>query len=93
MQKLIRVTQPTLAVLEVLLREEYGTWGLHIAKQTGLKPGTIYPILERLEAAGWVISVWETEITRAAPKRKNFLLLAHARATVEELIRLKRKRR
>ncbi len=92
MDKLIRVTQPTLAVIEVLLREEYGTWGLKISKETGLKPGTIYPILERLEAAGWVISVWETEITRAAPKRKNFLLLAHARAKAEDLVRLRKKR-
>lgn len=86
MQKLVRVTQPTLAVLEVLLREESGTWGLKISKATGLKPGTIYPILERLEEAGWVISIWETEFMRPAPKRKNYLLLAHAREAARDLI-------
>ena len=90
MQKLTRVTQPTLAVLEVLLAEEFGTWGLNISKVTGLKPGTIYPILDRLEDAGWVISFWETEVTRDAPKRKNFLLMAHVKPAAEELIRTRR---
>ena len=86
MSKLLRITQPTLAVLEVLLAEEQGTWGLNISEVTGLKPGTVYPILTRLEDSGWVISFWETEITRDAPKRKYFLLMAHMRQAAEKLI-------
>jgi DNA-binding MarR family transcriptional regulator len=86
MSNLVRVTQPTLAVLEVLLAEELGTWGLHIAGVTGLKPGTIYPILDRLEEAGWVISFWENEVTRDAPKRKYFVLMGHMRQPAEKLI-------
>jgi len=86
MSNLVRVTQPTLAVLEVLLAEELGTWGLHISGVTGLKPGTIYPILDRLEEAGWVISFWENEVTRDAPKRKYFVLMGHMRQPAEKLI-------
>ena len=92
MSKLVRVTQPTLAVLEVLLKEELGTWGLFISGATGLKPGTIYPILERLEEAGWVISFWETEVTRDAPKRKYYVLMAHMRQAAEKLIAERKKR-
>jgi PadR family transcriptional regulator PadR len=31
-------------------------WGQHIADQTGLLAGTLYPILYRFEAAGWLVS-------------------------------------
>ena len=86
MSNLVRVTQPTLAVLEVLLTEELGTWGLHISSVTGLKPGTIYPILDRLEEASWVISFWENAVTRDAPKRKYYVLMGHMRQHAEKLI-------
>ena len=53
-----RLTLQTQLVLSVLLDggEQYG---LEIAKQAGLASGTIYPILARLETAGWVESGWE----------------------------------
>ena len=31
-------------------------WGHQIAEVTGLKAGTLYPILHRFEAAGWLSS-------------------------------------
>jgi DNA-binding PadR family transcriptional regulator len=34
-------------------------YGLEIANAAELKSGTIYPILARLERAGWVVSEWE----------------------------------
>jgi PadR family transcriptional regulator, regulatory protein PadR len=34
--------------------------GSDIAKQTGMLSGTIYPILMRLERAGWLSSQWES---------------------------------
>jgi DNA-binding PadR family transcriptional regulator len=35
--------------------------GAEIARSTKLPSGTLYPILMRLEDAGWVESRWETE--------------------------------
>ena len=55
--------RPTLQVLKVLrLLLDHPTaahYGLDLSKQAGLPTGTIYPILTRLEQAGWVISAWE----------------------------------
>ena len=34
-------------------------YGLEIARETGLKTGTLHPILARLQQAGWVESYWE----------------------------------
>jgi DNA-binding PadR family transcriptional regulator len=55
-----RITEPTLRVLMTMLTnpgEEY--YGLEIARKTDLKTGTLYPILARLETAGWLTSGWE----------------------------------
>jgi DNA-binding PadR family transcriptional regulator len=56
----VRVTGPLLKVLRGLLAEPDGeVYGLELARTTGLKSGTLYPILDRLEAQGWVTSRWE----------------------------------
>ena len=49
-----------LKVLLGLLDDPSGdVYGLELARSTGLKTGTVYPILERLEAEGLVDSRWE----------------------------------
>jgi PadR family transcriptional regulator, regulatory protein PadR len=53
-----RITTQTASVLAGLLAREEA-WGFEISRETGLKAGTIYPILARLEAAGWVEGRWE----------------------------------
>lgn len=57
-----RITTQTLKVLSALMSS--GTEdlsGAEIARDTKLASGTLYPILFRLEEAGWVKSKWETE--------------------------------
>ena len=51
-------------------------YGLEIVESTGLLPGTIYPILARLEQAGWLHSEWETVDRHAAgrPRRRYYRL-------------------
>lgn len=46
--------------------------GSDIARITGLASGTLYPILMRLEDAGWLKSRWETEEPTALgrPRRR-----------------------
>jgi PadR family transcriptional regulator, regulatory protein PadR len=56
----LRITIQVQAVLKVLLDEPFGEhYGLEVAREAGLLSGSVYPILARLEQAGWVSSAWE----------------------------------
>jgi DNA-binding PadR family transcriptional regulator len=64
-------------VLRVLLDQaEREVYGLEIVDATGLPPGTIYPIMARLESAGWVGSRWEQadEHADGRPRRRYYTL-------------------
>ena len=55
-----RMSMQTLRVLKVLLDEPLAEhFGLEISRKAGLPTGSIYPILARLEQAGWLESAWE----------------------------------
>lgn len=55
-----RMTGPTLKVLSMLLDERpTPLCGADFINAKGLFSGTLYPILERLEKAGWLKSHWE----------------------------------
>jgi DNA-binding PadR family transcriptional regulator len=54
------MTLQTQLVLRVLLEDPaQQRYGLDLSEALGLPSGTIYPILARLEQAGWVESSWE----------------------------------
>ncbi len=77
-----RITPQTASVLGALLEREH-VWGFEIGRATGLKAGTIYPILARLVAAGWVEDAWEDpELGRAEgrPPRRYYRLTTTGRA-------------
>ena len=85
----LRMTLQVQLVLRTLLadpgRELYG---LEVVRATGLLPGTIYPIMARLERAGWVASRWEELDQHKAgrPRRRFYRITAsglqHARDAV-----------
>lgn len=53
------ITRKTRAVLNALLADpEKALHGWEITERTGLLPGTLYPILGRLETVGWVRRYW-----------------------------------
>jgi PadR family transcriptional regulator PadR len=55
-----QMTWQTRQVLAAMVRAPGAEhYGLELAKEAGLKSGTIYPILARLEAAGWISGYWE----------------------------------
>ena len=55
-----RMSMQTLRVLKILLDEPLSEhFGLEISRKAGLPTGSIYPILARLEQAGWLESAWE----------------------------------
>jgi DNA-binding PadR family transcriptional regulator len=76
-----RITVPTLAVLAVLLRDDQRWFGLRIAEETQLRTATIYPILGRLESAGWATADWEVpgEDSSSGVPRKYYTLTEQGR--------------
>jgi PadR family transcriptional regulator, regulatory protein PadR len=93
----LRMTTPRLLVLRALAddpdRERYG---LDLATEAGLEPGTIYPILVAFEAAGWLSSRAEEIDTHAEgrPRRRYYrLTAAGVTAAREAIIKADAKRR
>ena len=67
----------TLSVLSALC-EEPSQWrhGYALARQTGLKSGTLYPILIRLADRGLVEACWQEEPAPGRPRRHLYRLTA-----------------
>jgi len=85
----IRMTYATAMVLQAL--ERGYQYGFDIAEVTGLRGGTVYPILRRLKDAGMARSQWEkVTISReeGRPPRKYYTVAPAA----EELIATARAR-
>lgn len=86
-----RITLQTLEVLSAMLDDTYREWyGLELSNASGLKTGTIYPALARLEQSGWVSSYWE-EVDPSVvgrPRRRLYRLTGEgadaARAVVDD---------
>jgi PadR family transcriptional regulator, regulatory protein PadR len=67
----------TLKALEAFLENPTGELsGADVHKRSGIASGTLYPILLRLEAAGWFVSRWETIDPASAgrPRRRLYRL-------------------
>ncbi len=88
----VRLSQPTLKVLRFLLetpRERRS--GADMSRATKVGSGTLYPMLARLEAAGWLTSEWEVIDPSEAgrPRRRFYRLTAvgqsNARAALADL--------
>jgi PadR family transcriptional regulator, regulatory protein PadR len=74
MEQLSRVTGATIAVLAALIEHGEPCWGLAVIKASGRPAGSVYPILERLEKAGWIASNWEEDTSRPGPRRRYYEL-------------------
>jgi hypothetical protein len=62
----VRITLPTAAVLRQMLENPAADhYGFALAEATSFPSGTIYPILARLETAGWLASFWEQGTRRS----------------------------
>ena len=72
-----RLTLPSLRVLRAFLENSLQELaGTDIQKLTDLQTGTLYPILLRLEEAGWLVSSWEEIDPKVAqrPRRRYYRL-------------------
>ncbi len=74
----------SLAALSLLFQPQYGYSLVSMLAQKGIEvdPGTLYPLLRRLEKQGLLESQWD--VNQARP-RKYFLLTAEGRKTYERL--------
>jgi PadR family transcriptional regulator PadR len=74
-----RMTMPALRVLAAMLERPTEDWyGFTLIDRTDLKSGTLYPLLARLEQAGWLESRWEAVDPHVAgrPRRRLYALTA-----------------
>ena len=75
-----RMTTSVLKVVSAMLADpEAERYGLDLMADTGLASGTLYPILVRLERAGWVSSHWEDidPVAEGRPSRRYYQLTPH----------------
>jgi len=84
----VRITLQTLRALEAFLEnpvEELS--GADVHKRSGLASGTLYPILLRLESAGWFMSRWENIDPAAAgrPRRRLYRLTPSGLSRASEI--------
>jgi PadR family transcriptional regulator PadR len=85
----MRLTYPTATVLRALAHGH--RYGFEIIDVTGLRAGTVYPILRRLHRDGFVTSSWEDPAAaevRGRPPRRNYRMTpSGARLAAEALER------
>jgi len=75
----VRISLQTLKVLEIFLENPTQQFaGAEVHQRSGIASGTLYPILLRLEAAGWFVSQWESIDPSVAgrPRRRLYRLTA-----------------
>jgi PadR family transcriptional regulator PadR len=80
-------SEQTLSVLAALC-EQPSQWchGYALAKQTGLKSGTLYPILIRLADRGLIEACWQDEPQPGRPRRHLYRLTAGGQATAAQAL-------
>lgn len=71
-------SEQTIAVLRSLAQDPTA-WrhGYDLCQQTGLRPGTLYPILIRLADRQWLETTWETGMPAGRPPRHLYRLTQH----------------
>jgi PadR family transcriptional regulator PadR len=85
---------PTLAVLRAFVeRPGEPLYGMQLMKLAGVKSGSLYPILDRLEGMSWIVGTWEDIDPREAgrPRRRTYQLtdvgVVAATAALNEAVR------
>ena len=67
----MRISHQARLVLQAFLdAPEAETYGFRLTQATGLKAGTLYPVLQRLLEEGWLSSRWEEIDEHAAGRRR-----------------------
>ena len=84
-----QLTAPVLKVVSALLANpDTDRYGMQLMRDTGLASGTLYPILVRLERAGWVQARWDDvdPVAVGRPSRRYYRLTPHGVAVARREI-------
>jgi len=84
----VRMSLQTLRVLEAFLENPADPLsGADVQKRCRMASGTLYPILIRLESAGWFISRWESIDPSSAgrPRRRLYRLTSSGLSRASEV--------
>ncbi len=76
MAKIRRSPQTALVLREFLGAAREWRYGYDLSRGTGLKSGTLYPILMRLSERGWMETMWEDAAEAGRPPRHLYRLTA-----------------
>lgn len=87
MRKRPNMSKPTVTVMEILLEDPLA-WrhGYDISKDTGLKSGTLYPLLMRLSDLGYLASKWKPAEQVGRPPRHLYRLTAAGMKLAREML-------
>lgn len=76
---------PTRLVLQALLtRQPHEVYGYQLLDTTGLRSGTLYPILRRLSAQGYLEERWDATSPPGVPPRRLYRLSAQGLILIRE---------
>ena len=71
------MSKPARAMLATLLdARDRWSHGYELASRTGIKSGTLYPLLIRLEAQGYLEAEWQQPLASGRPPRHAYRLTA-----------------
>lgn len=85
MAVMIRLTRSTAIVLTALLEQTDWQYGYEISRITGVKSGTLYPILIRLDDTGWLRARWDQSVP-GKPARHMYRLTATGKVAAEQAL-------
>lgn len=84
----VRMSLQTLRVLDAFLENPTDELsGADVQRRSRLASGTLYPILLRLESAGWFVSRWEAidPVSAGRPRRRLYRLTPTGLARASEV--------
>jgi DNA-binding PadR family transcriptional regulator len=90
-----RITRQTVCLLEALLSEPAREWyGFELMERASLRSGTVYPLLHRLQADGWLTSFREKidPSEEGRPRRRLYRLTAEGERSAQALVTLRTSR-
>jgi PadR family transcriptional regulator PadR len=85
----MRITRARVQVtLAIMVDPDAQHWGYDLRQRSGVKSGVLYPMLTRMQAAGWLITRWEEPATIQGKRspRQYYELTPEGRTEFERVI-------
>jgi PadR family transcriptional regulator PadR len=85
----MRLTHALVQVTLALMDDATGRhWGYDLSRRAGVRSGSLYPVLDRMLAAGWLEDGWEDpeEVSGRRPRRRYYRLTDTGRNEIGGLL-------